>query len=290
LISGDSFRSLSHEVIDAYRGDELFEKRLGELSPLKYLADYDKYVLFIDLYIGQSGMQQSSFLDFCLRFKASFENRAVFIFHNHDVLPGALFFKSICDLGIKVFSVNVLDSDSGPMPIPIGLENRYFRKNGRLRPYLIMSKDEVKNESESKKRTNSVLALFYVDTNMVQRSDARDACLRHGIVCHEKRISPKHYRRLVKNSLFVLSPPGNGIDCHRTWEAIYLGAVPVVKKGYLAQSLTSALPILVVDDWQDICSLSRHELVSLYQDLRKTPQDMAGLAIWRSRIIQSRWS
>ncbi len=28
---------------------------------------------------------------------------------------------------------------------------------------------------------------------------------------------------------FVLSPHGNGLDCHRTWEALLLGCIPVVK-------------------------------------------------------------
>ena len=29
---------------------------------------------------------------------------------------------------------------------------------------------------------------------------------------------------------FALSPEGNGIDCHRTWECLYLGVIPIVKK------------------------------------------------------------
>ena len=30
----------------------------------------------------------------------------------------------------------------------------------------------------------------------------------------------KDYRKVLSNSYFVISPPGNGIDCHRTWEAL----------------------------------------------------------------------
>ena len=29
---------------------------------------------------------------------------------------------------------------------------------------------------------------------------------------------------------FVLSPRGRGLDCHRTWEALCLGCIPIVKK------------------------------------------------------------
>ena len=27
---------------------------------------------------------------------------------------------------------------------------------------------------------------------------------------------------------FVLSPRGNGVDCHRTWDVLAVGAIPVV--------------------------------------------------------------
>ncbi len=38
---------------------------------------------------------------------------------------------------------------------------------------------------------------------------------------------PKVYARNCQYS-FWLSPRGNGIDCHRTWEALYLDVIPIV--------------------------------------------------------------
>lgn len=32
---------------------------------------------------------------------------------------------------------------------------------------------------------------------------------------------------------FCASPHGNGLDCHRTWEALCLGCVPIVKSSPL---------------------------------------------------------
>jgi hypothetical protein len=55
---------------------------------------------------------------------------------------------------------------------------------------------------------------------------------------------------LVERSKFVVSPPGNGYDCHRTWEAIYLGAVPIVLKEYWPFQ-KYRLPVLVVDTWEE---------------------------------------
>ena len=50
---------------------------------------------------------------------------------------------------------------------------------------------------------------------------------------------------------FVLSPLGNGLDCHRTWEALVLGAIPIVKSGPL-DPLYSDLPVLIVQEWSDV--------------------------------------
>ena len=50
---------------------------------------------------------------------------------------------------------------------------------------------------------------------------------------------------------FTLSPPGNGVDCHRTWEALYLGVVPVVKAGPLDPLLVD-LPVLSLSHWEQL--------------------------------------
>lgn len=50
---------------------------------------------------------------------------------------------------------------------------------------------------------------------------------------------------------FVISPFGNGLDCHRTWEALILGCIVIVKKSPL-DCLYDELPVLVVNEWCDI--------------------------------------
>lgn len=65
------------------------------------------------------------------------------------------------------------------------------------------------------------------------------------------RTSFERYIRDVLNSTFVLSPPGNGLDCHRTWEALLLGRYPIVKHSTL-DPLFEGMPVLLVNDWSDI--------------------------------------
>jgi len=57
--------------------------------------------------------------------------------------------------------------------------------------------------------------------------------------------------RNITNYAFVLSPTGFGIDCHRTWEALCLGAIPIVKLPEYGP-LFNDLPVLNVNDWSDI--------------------------------------
>jgi hypothetical protein len=53
------------------------------------------------------------------------------------------------------------------------------------------------------------------------------------------------------NYSFVLSPHGNGLDCHRTWEALVLGSIPIVKTSCI-DGLYTDLPVLIVNQWSDV--------------------------------------
>lgn len=50
---------------------------------------------------------------------------------------------------------------------------------------------------------------------------------------------------------FVVSPHGNGLDCHRTWESLVLGNIVIVKRSSL-DPLYEGLPVVIIDDWQQI--------------------------------------
>jgi hypothetical protein len=50
---------------------------------------------------------------------------------------------------------------------------------------------------------------------------------------------------------FILSPYGNGMDCHRTWEALVLGAIPIIKSKEFGKMFED-LPVLNVNNWSDI--------------------------------------
>ena len=50
---------------------------------------------------------------------------------------------------------------------------------------------------------------------------------------------------------FVVSPFGVGLDCHRTWEALVLGCIPIIKHSGL-DPLFDDLPVLIINEWSDL--------------------------------------
>lgn len=60
----------------------------------------------------------------------------------------------------------------------------------------------------------------------------------------------KYYDYISKYK-FVISPEGKGIDCHRTWEALYIKAVPVVEDSLHMRQFED-LPIIFVKDYNDL--------------------------------------
>ena len=64
----------------------------------------------------------------------------------------------------------------------------------------------------------------------------------------ESGVPFKEYITNMSKCKYVISPPGNGIDCYRTWESLYLGCIPIVIKHDMYDQF-SDLPIIQVDDY-----------------------------------------
>ena len=68
---------------------------------------------------------------------------------------------------------------------------------------------------------------------------------------------------------FIISPRGAGIDCHRTWEALYLGCIPIVLSSSIDE-IYHDLPVLVLKDWSELSEeLSEELLENTWEAYRK---------------------
>lgn len=82
------------------------------------------------------------------------------------------------------------------------------------------------------------------------------------------------------NYKYVVSPHGNGLDCHRTWEALVLGCIPIVKTSPL-DPMFADLPVLIVKEWSDITQ----ELLDTFVPPSKNIQKLY-LSYWKNLFTQ----
>ena len=87
---------------------------------------------------------------------------------------------------------------------------------------------------------------FDINTNYIERS----TCLEETGLKLSEKVDYESYLREVARSHFILSPNGNGIDCHKHWEALYLNTVPIVTNSINIQH-HKHLPFLILKEWRD---------------------------------------
>jgi len=84
---------------------------------------------------------------------------------------------------------------------------------------------------------------------------------------------------------FVISPFGGGLDCHRTWEALILGCIPIIVHSDL-DPLFEDLPVLLVDRWSDVNEDLLVKTVLSFQS-RTFNLDKLKLNYWTNKINYS---
>ena len=74
----------------------------------------------------------------------------------------------------------------------------------------------------------------------------------------EKQMPQEEFFEELKKHRFVISPPGNGLDTHATWEAMLCGCIPIVPRSDLDRVFDD-LPVWLVDSWDEITDASVKE-------------------------------
>lgn len=156
---------------------------------------------------------------------------------------------------IKWFAQNVNIYNDKLFSIPIGLANRRW-PHGNI---------EILNKiiNENNKKENMVYCNIDVNTNIIERTD----CLNNILpIKNSEKVSFEEYLRIVSKSFFIISPNGNGIDCHKTWESLYLKSIPIVTNS-INISFYKDYPILIIDNWSDLKNIELNE--NLYYKIIK---------------------
>jgi len=87
-------------------------------------------------------------------------------------------------------------------------------------------------------------------------------------------------------NVFVASPRGNGLDTIRTWEALMLGCIVIVRRlpdAPVIEELYADLPVVIVDRWSDITSDFLTHILSEYSR-RTFNYEKLTMQYWINRI------
>lgn len=203
--------------------------------------------------------------------------------------------------------------------VPIGLDNPVFTKlEKRLGFALTMAlgrtpldptvtRNDMGDQAELQRvratlpppsaRPLRALCTFHQNQKLVAPDvanlpDRAQACrdLADNACCHfvPRRLKQRECWRHHGEFAFEVSPHGNGLDCFRTWEAMLLGTIPIVRRSSLVPLFEDeALPVVVVESWREINAANlarwRDEKQPL---LGPTLDQKLELATWVAKIKQ----
>jgi hypothetical protein len=145
---------------------------------------------------------------------------------------------------IKWYGMNCQIQHPKLQSIPIGVANEKW-PHGNKDILLEIVDSEIP-------KTGLCYSNFEITTNLNKRTEIFNIIKTKPFIgIDAQKHSFKDYLTKFKSYKYVISPPGNSIDCHRVWEAIYLGVIPIIEKN-IAMEYFYDLPILVVDTFNDI--------------------------------------
>jgi hypothetical protein len=223
FLSGDTLRQYSDHTFDE-------TKTLNPLSVKKNDIVFLKTDL-IELYFSY--------------YHKKINNPYILITHNSDKGVGHKEARFLDDKIIHWFSCNLeIKSSDRLSPIPIGLENRRFLSNGRIKNFkFIQSKKKVD-------KSDTIFSSFSLHTNFLVRNLVKKRIENSKVVYFSKHTKQIDYINELNNHKFILCPEGNNYDTHRVWEGLLLDVLPIVKNNSLNNNFFSlGIPMILIDDW-----------------------------------------
>lgn len=271
FISGDDFRAICK-----FKVDETFP--VAEPNQYQWNKKYFEPSEVVD---GDAIFVNLAYLDgFFKQYHPKIKALYILISYNHDFSAPGLYKNFLSDSQLFAWFTQNCDCIHQKMiQVPIGLSNKHW-PHSRNHTELISNLQQQKNTQKK--------YLLYVNFNINTAPKIRQPIYdffknKPFCTCFKRTSCLQNYTNITQ-SKFVISPRGNGLDCHRTWETLYLGSYPVVKTSTL-DPLYKDLPVVIVNDWSEVTGefLEREykELASRTYDFRKLYIDY-----WLSLIKQ----
>jgi hypothetical protein len=163
------------------------------------------------------------------------------------------------------FGVQVASTDPRITAMPIGVKGEMVAHMARATNRPVEDRD-VRLYVNFQRRTQEREALWQQFSWATQEYEPNE---------------PVAYLNALGRAQFVLSPPGRSWDCYRTYEAVAMGAIPIVKRQRPMSDVCEGLPVLLVDNWSEV---TPERLAHEWAKDRTTDVSRLTLSYWRTQI------
>lgn len=163
-----------------------------------------------------------------------------------------------------IVQASLKDGSDGLTEYPIGMSHKYVN--------VIDHKKVQKGDHQ-----NLVLCAISDDSDKRRRFEKNRKSilktLEQNFIINEFMEGEKYFDTLSSYK-FVISPEGNGIDCHRHYEALMAGCIPIVEYNESIKNKYGPCPILYTNDYSEIT----HEyLEKMYTEMKDKLYDFSKL-------------
>lgn len=160
--------------------------------------------------------------------------------------------------------------------LPIGVENVKLGVNG-----VFYKKSKLRLQ---KSKLDSVLVGPFSQTHASRSLLMEEFSKSEQFKCLTDRVSTKLFQGFVSKHKYVLCPRGNGMDTHRTWEALYAGSVPIIKESIWSEHLRAlGLPVVIVPDFS-VSTISVHLSAFKFEYFDPATLSHLWIPVWLRRM------
>lgn len=135
-----------------------------------------------------------------------------------------------------------------------------------------------KNKSLIGDHSKTVLCAISIHTDRhrrptgINRQQIVDTLKANGI--QNISLSVDDYFATLPSYKFVISPEGNGIDCHRHYESLMAGCIPIIERNPLTETKYKGCPVLWTTDYSEI---TEEYLLKKYDEMIDMEYDFSAL-------------
>lgn len=258
FLSGDTFRAIAQHIYD-------------ELSDIDPKEVHESDIVFV---------RRNLIEEFFQKIHPHITEKYILITHNDDPNITDELTKYIDEKVIVWFAHNVLAKHPKLIPIPTGLENQHYKRIGLISNFV-----KIRKTAEFAQMRNGKIGYAF------NAGAHPDRAIALGILKntpHAENIFTKGHEAYFKKVLsysFLICPYGVGIDCHKMWEAQYLGLIPITLRNTSTSHFESiGLPIILLDSWSDLKTLSKEFLEKKESEFRYNDRKAIWLSYWIDTI------